>query len=215
MEKELTRITTNSVMTSGVSTDEAGGEVALHVVLELANGVLIEDQVKDLVGISVLLRNRRGKIATKAARIVLTASGSGSDVHRDGGGDRSEIDDHVLERTGLDTSSTSSIGEGDDASNDGTGVLAKEFSVAAEGVFRAVEKVGAEGIVGSFSPVPVRLVASVAALVAEGLLKSVDVPPVPVKEVSLQRYPDQYAFEILEFRVYLQFRGWRESESYA
>ena len=175
-----------------MNADIAASWVPLHSHLEVVDFFGLEDQAHDRGCVGKALVDGSCEIALQAARVVgqAVAVANGRAVgqsKRDG----PKIDGHVHERAAGHATAAGAVRE-EDLRKTG----AAQHHIALAGDVCAVARHGGIGAVkdGRFlsaglsclGPIPVRLVASVAAFVAEGLLVRPGVVPVPGQEGTLE-----------------------------
>lgn len=186
-EEVTARVAAGGEVTAGVDTVEAGGEVALHAVLEGSDVVVVGDQVVHVRVLGPVGRDPGGDVAAEAARVVGERVGVRVvDDPRDGerGGHGTKVDRVVLERPGVDAAAARSGRDAVEAGGQGLGaVVRRVLAVAGHAVVRAVEERAVDGVEGVLAPVPVRLVTGVAAFVPQGLLERPGEVSVPREEV--------------------------------
>lgn len=98
----------------------------------------------------------------------------------------------LLERAGFHTSTTIAWRDGNLSTTDLAAGMGDVFTIARQAIITAVEYLRRQRIRGSRSPVPVRLVSFISALVAQCLLKQPCKVTVPGKEVCLQQKTVSY-----------------------
>ena len=187
-EEITTRVAANDVVDTAVRTDLNGVGDTLREVAVLID-VGLEEQVQDGGVVGVAHVHGRADISLQAAGVVAeTAKRSGR--HTLETADGAKVDRHIGEGTSGDIATAKAGGKLDvttaDAGrrdDDGT-VVGHVLAVAAQAVVITVEEGRLLGRRGVLGPVPVGLVAGVAALVTEGLLVLVDEPAVPGHEVA-------------------------------
>lgn len=160
-EEISTWVTTNGVVTTGVDTVEAieeGGTVndTLHGILEGAHGLVVGDQVSD-TGIGEPARgNPLANVTGEATGLVGEEVGGRDLGSIRGGGRGGDVDDPVLEGTGLDAASAGSGRDAVHAGGEGVGAVVRgEDAVAAHGVGGAIKVGRVDGVGGRLAPVPV------------------------------------------------------------
>lgn len=160
-EEISTGVTTDGVVPTGVDAEEAVLEWCtvnntLHGVLEGANGVVIPDQVGDKRIGEPLRGDPLADVAGEATGLVCKEVGGGDLGSIRGGGRWGDVDDPVLERTGLDATATGSGGDAvHSVGEGGSAVVCGVNTVTAHGVGGAIEVGRADGVGGGLAPVPV------------------------------------------------------------
>lgn len=181
------------------------GVTHLHDHLEVADVVVLQQQVQDRRGVGVGRVDLGRDVALEAARVVLEAGAleHGAVVERQADG--AEVDLHVLEGARRHAAAARAgrqvdLGEVAQAELDGA-LVGDELAVARHGRVAAVEDGRRGRVAGVERPVPVGLGAAVAALVDQRLLVLVREPTVPGQEgarvVDRRRLVDVRGHEIV------------------
>jgi hypothetical protein len=163
-------------LTAAVDTNVAGSRETLHGHLEVVDVLVLQDQVDHAAGVRKVLVAVVGQVALQAPGVVAQPIAVG-DVRAVGQTERhgAQVDRHVGEGPGLDTTTACSGWDRDlretvSTEND-LAASGDELAVAGHGELGAVEHGRVfEARDGGLGPVPVWLVALVAALVSERLL---------------------------------------------
>ena len=160
-EEVSTGVAADSVVTTSVDTVEAVEEGSaandtLHGVLEGANGVVVGNKIGD-TGISEPARgDPLADVAGETAGLVGEEVGGGDLGSIRGGSRWGDVDDPVLEGTGLDAAAAGSGGDAVHAAGEGVGaVVCGVDAVTAHGVGGAIEVGRVDGVGGRLTPVPV------------------------------------------------------------
>ena len=201
-----TRVTTDGEVAGCVNAQEAFLEEPLHSPLEAGNGIALLNQAHDIAALGPAKGGIGRDVTTQTTGVVVQAGAvlghEAGDLQ--GGIDRSQVDGHAVgsvvsmwveiavsrgvilgKGTVADTATTHARRNGCVGSGRGT-VVSDVVTVARHTVFGAIEDGRVDGVGGVLVPRPVRLVAIVATLGAEGVLIGPGKVAMPRKEVTLR-----------------------------
>lgn len=189
-EEITARITTDVIVHASVGANLGGVGYTFGDVAEGIN-VGLREEGEDGGPIGVALVHSRADVSLETARVV-TKTTERTSRHSLQTTDGSQVDGHVGEGASRDIAASEAGGKLDVAAADAgrrhdDGALMRDvLPVAAETVRVAVEEGGVLRGRRVLGPVPVGLRPVVAALLTEGLLVLVDVPPMPWLEVAAE-----------------------------
>jgi hypothetical protein len=197
-EEVASWVPSHAVMAASMNSNGVGARNSLHLHLEVVDVLGIEDQARKRLSVGEFLVRVVGKIALQAARVVreTVAVRDGCSVSQ-AQVDGAEVDLHILEGPALDAATAGTSGDQEVrqsiAAQVDVATSRNEFSVAGHGESRAVEHGGLlQTSLRSLCPVPVWLIALVAAFVAKSLLVLPGEVSVPSKESAYAKLAEGF-----------------------